>query len=137
VAQAKVAAGKGDIMLPPGSSAYDLYRAALGIDGNNTAAQAGLRALPAMTQHGFQRDLRRDNLDGAHDMLATLQQLDPGDPSIATMQHALGVAWLDRAEHYLGLGEAAAAQAALREAQRLVPGDPRISEVGAKLHRNG
>jgi tetratricopeptide (TPR) repeat protein len=137
VAQAKVAADKGDIMLPPGNSAYDLYRAALGIDGNNAAAQAGLRALPSMTQHGFQRDLRRDNLDGAHDMLATLQQLNPGDPSIATMQHALGVAWLDRAEHYVGLGDAAAAQAALREAQRLVPGDPRISEVGAKLHRNG
>lgn len=137
VAQAKVAADKGDIMLPPGNSAYDLYRAALGIDGNNAAAQAGLRALPSMTQHGFQRDLRRDNLDGAHDMLATLQQLNPGDPSIATMQHALGGAWLDRAEHYIGLGDAAAAQAALREAQRLVPGDPRISEVGAKLHRNG
>lgn len=137
VAQAKVAADKGDIMLPPGNSAYDLYRAALGIDGNNTEAQAGLRALPAMTQRSFQRDLRRDNLDGAHDMLATLQQLNPGDPSIATMQHALGVAWLDRAEHYIGLGETAAAQAALREAQRLVPGDPRISEVGAKLHRNG
>jgi tetratricopeptide (TPR) repeat protein len=137
VAQAKVAADKGDIMLPPGNSAYDLYRAALGIDGNNAVAQAGLRALPSMTQHGFQRDLRRDNLDGAHDMLATLQQLNPGDPSIATMQHALGGAWLDRAEHYIGLGDAAAAQAALREAQRLVPGDPRISEVGAKLHRNG
>ncbi|TAN05090.1 MAG: hypothetical protein EPN38_12725 [Rhodanobacteraceae bacterium] len=137
VAQAKVAARKGDIMLPPGNSAYDLYRAALGIDGNNSAAQAGLRALPAMTQQGFRRDLRRDNLDGAHDMLATLQQLDPGAAAIAPMQHALGVAWLDRAEHYIGLGEAAAARAALQQAQRLVPSDPRISEVDAKLHRNG
>ncbi|TAM95586.1 MAG: hypothetical protein EPN40_10330 [Rhodanobacteraceae bacterium] len=136
VARAKVAARKGDIMLPPGNSAYDLYRAALGIDGNNAEAQAGLRALPQITRDQFQRALREDNLDHAHDMLATLEQLDPGDPAAATLRHQLGSAWLDRADHYIGLGELAAARAALREAQRLVPDDPRISEVDARIHHN-
>ncbi|HJR12165.1 MAG TPA: hypothetical protein VJ823_12245 [Rhodanobacteraceae bacterium] len=137
VAHAKAAARKGDIMLPPGNSAYDLYRAALGIDGNNAEAQAGLRSLPQVTREQFQQALREDNLDKAHDMLGTLEQLDPGDPAAASMRHGLGSAWLDRADHYVGLGELGAARAALREAQRLVPGDPRISEVDAKLHRNG
>lgn len=137
VARARAAANAGNIMLPPGSSAYDLYRAALGINGDDAAAQAGLRALPAATRQHFDRDLQRDNLDGAHDMMSTLEQLDPGDPTIATMRHRLGRAWLDRADHYVGLGETAAARAALQEAQRLVPGDPRVSEVDAKLHRNG
>lgn len=134
VANAKAAARRGDIMLPPGNCAYDLYRAALGIDGNNADAQAGLRDLPEVTRQQFRRALREDNLDKAHDMLGTLEQLDPGDPAAPSMRHALGSAWLDRADHYVGLGELGAARAALREAQRLVPDDPRISEVDAKLH---
>lgn len=134
VAHAKAAARKGDIMLPPGNCAYDLYRAALGIDGNNAEAQAGLRGLPQVTREQFQRALHEDNLDKAHDMLGTLEQLDPGDPAAASMRHGLGSAWLDRADHYVGLGQLGAARAALREAQRLVPDDPRISEVDAKLH---
>ena len=134
VAQAGTAARNGDIMLPPGNCAYDLYRAALGIDGNNAEAQAGLRNLPEVTRQQFQRALREDNLDKAHDMLGTLEQLDPGDPAAASMRHGLGSAWLDRADHYVGLGQLGAARAALREAQRLVPDDPRISEVDAKLH---
>jgi tetratricopeptide (TPR) repeat protein len=137
IARAKTAARRGDIMLPPGNSAYDLYRAALGIDGNNADAQAGLRNLPQITRDQFGRALREDNLDKAHDMLGTLEQLDPGDPAAADMRHRLGSAWLDRADHYVGLGEMGAARAALGEAQRLVPGDPRISEVDARLHHNG
>lgn len=137
VARANAAARKGDIMLPPGNSAYDLYRAALGIDGNNSDAQAGLRNLPQITRDQFERAVRADNLDKAHDMLGTLEQLDPGDPAAAGMRHRLGSAWLDRADHYAGLGEMGPARAALIEAQRLVPNDPRISEVDARLHHNG
>jgi tetratricopeptide (TPR) repeat protein len=135
VARARSAARKGDIMLPPGDSAYDLYRAALGIDGDNDEAQAGLRGLPEVTRAQFDQAVREDNLDHAHDMLATLEQLDPGDPAMPTMRHRLGSAWLDRADHYVGLGELAAARTALQEAQRLVPQDPRIGEVDARIQR--
>lgn len=136
VARAKAAARKGEIMLPPGDSAYDLYRAALGIDGNDANAQAGLRALPQITHGQFEQALRDGNLEHANDMLATLEQLDPGDPAAATMRHRLGSAWLDRADHYMVLGEVGAARAALVEARRLVPQDPRISEVDARIRRN-
>lgn len=136
VARAKSAARKGDIMLPPGDSAYDLYRAALGIDGNDANAQVGLRGLPQVTRNQFQQALRDGNLEHANDMLATLEQLDPGDPVAATMRHRLGSAWLDRADHEAMLGRAAAARTALQEAQQLVPQDPRISEVDARIHRN-
>jgi len=135
VARAKSAARKGDIMLPPGDCAYDLYRAALGIDGDNVEAQAGLRALPEVTRAQFDQAVREDNLDHAHDMLATLEQLDPADPATPAMRHRLGSAWLDRADHYVGLGELAAARTALQEAQRLVPQDPRLSQVDARIQR--
>ncbi len=136
VAQAAAAARKGDIMLPPGNSAYDLYRAALGIDGDNAQAQAGLRALPGITRKQFARALHGGDLDRAHDMLATLDQLDPGDPAASSMRHQLGSAWLDRAEHDATLGRTSAARTALANARDLVPNDPRISEVGARIRNN-
>lgn len=136
VLRAQAAARKGEIMLPPGNSAYDLYRAALGIDGNNARAQAGLRALPGITRQEFQQALAGGNLEHAHDMLSTLEQLDPGDPLTTTMRHRLGSAWLDRADHDARLGRTAAARTALHEAQQLVPQDPRISEVDARIHEN-
>ncbi|HEX5354482.1 MAG TPA: hypothetical protein VFW60_10420 [Rhodanobacteraceae bacterium] len=136
VARAQAAARQGQIMLPPGDSAYDLYRAALGIDGNDAEAQAGLRVLPQITRSQFKQALHGGNLEHAHDMLATLEQLDPGDPEAPTMRHQLGSAWLDRADHDAMLGHSAAARTALQEAQRLVPQDPRISEVNAKIRHD-
>jgi tetratricopeptide (TPR) repeat protein len=136
LARAKVAARKGDIMLPPGNSAYDLYRTALGIDGNNAEAQAGLRDLPGITRDQFKRALHDGSLERAHDMLATLDQLDPGDPAETGMRHQLGSAWLDRADHEAMLGRNAAARSALEEARQLVPQDPRISEVRARIRHD-
>src|SRR5690606_28113517 len=46
VHRAREAATRGQIMLPPGASAYDLYRNALAIDGTNQAALQGLKDLP-------------------------------------------------------------------------------------------
>lgn len=135
VARADAAARKGDIMLPPGDCAYDLYRAALGIDGDNVQAQAGLRALPQITRAQFTQALASNSLNKAHDMLATLEQLDPGDPAADAMRHRLGSAWLDRAEHDASLGHSAAARTALQEARQLVPEDPRIGEVDAQIRR--
>ncbi len=135
IARAQAAARKGEIMLPPGASAYDLYRTALGIDGDNAKAQAGLRELPGVTRQHFKHALQDGNLERAHDMLATLDQLDPGDPGSLTLRHQLGSAWLDRADHDALLGRTAAARAALEDARRLVPQDPRISEVSARIRR--
>ncbi|HET7611623.1 MAG TPA: hypothetical protein VFK29_07525 [Rhodanobacteraceae bacterium] len=133
VARARAAAQKGDIMLPPGDSAYDLYRAALGIDGDSAQAQAGLRALPRITRDQFNQALGSGDLEHAHDMLATLEQLDPGEPAADAMRHRLGSAWLDRAGHDARLGRPAAARTALEEARQLVPEDPRIGAIGAMI----
>lgn len=133
VARARAAAAKGDIMLPPGSSAYDLYRAALGIDGNNAAAQTGLRGLPGITRQAFRSALHGGDLERAHDMLATLDQLDPGDPVALTMRRDLGSAWLDRADADVTKGRLAAARTALEQARTLVPSDPRLTAVDARI----
>ncbi len=57
-------------MLPPADSAYDLYRSALAIDGNNAAACKGLHALPGRVEKQFQHALAAGDLGHAGEMLA-------------------------------------------------------------------
>jgi tetratricopeptide (TPR) repeat protein len=133
VKRAQAAAGKGELMLPPGDSAYDLYRAALAIDGNNAAAQAGLHALPQTARQLFGRALHGGKLDHAGDLLATLAELNPGDPALGDMQHDLGGAWIARARTLADKGRYDDARRALDEARRLTPDDPRISEVDNRI----
>jgi tetratricopeptide (TPR) repeat protein len=133
VQRADAAANQGELMLPPGDSAYDLYRAALAIDGNNAAAQSGLQALPQIARGLFARSMQSGKLDRAGDLLATLQQLSPGDAALPMMQHNLGGAWLDRARTLADQGRYDDARRALDEARRLTPDDPRIGEVDSRI----
>ncbi|HET9835372.1 MAG TPA: tetratricopeptide repeat protein [Rhodanobacteraceae bacterium] len=133
VKQAETAARQGELMLPPGDSAYDLYRAALAIDGNNAAAQAGLHALPQIARELFGRALHGGKLDHAGDLLATLAELNPGDAALGGMQQNLGGAWIARARTLADQGRYDDARRALDEARRLTPDDPRISEVDNRI----
>jgi len=133
VGRADAAARKGELMLPPGDSAYDLYRAALAIDGNNSAAQSGLQALPQIARNLFSSSMQGGKLDRAGDLLATLAQLSPGDGALPMMQRNLGGAWLDRARTLADQGRYDDARRALDEARRLTPDDPRISEVDNRI----
>ncbi|HET6907308.1 MAG TPA: tetratricopeptide repeat protein [Rhodanobacteraceae bacterium] len=133
VKQAAAAAHAGELMLPPGDSAYDLYRAALAIDGDNAAAQAGLHALPQIARELFGRALHGGKLEHAGDLLATLAQLSPGDPALGGMQQNLGGAWIARARTLADRGRYDDARRALEEARRLTPDDPRINEVDNRI----
>jgi tetratricopeptide (TPR) repeat protein len=133
VKQADAAARAGELMLPPGDSAYDLYRAALAIDGNNAAAQAGLRALPQIARQLFGRALHGGKLEHAGDLLSTLAELSPGDPALGGMERNLGGAWVARASILADQGRYDDARRALDEARRLTPDDPRISEVDNRI----
>lgn len=96
VQRAQAAAARGDIMLPPGNSAYDLYRNALNIDGNNAVALQGLQALPTQVEKQFDQALSNGNLGQASDMLGNLSELSPGDAGQGALSERLAGAWLDQ-----------------------------------------
>jgi tetratricopeptide (TPR) repeat protein len=133
VKQADAAAHQGELMLPPGDSAYDLYRGALAMDADNAAAQAGLHALPQIARQLFGRALHGGELEQAGDLLSTLAELSPGDPALGGMQRNLGGAWIARARTFADQGRYDDARRALDEARRLTPDDPRISEVDSRI----
>ncbi|HEV2681820.1 MAG TPA: hypothetical protein VGV14_15045 [Rhodanobacter sp.] len=133
VQRAQVAAKAGDIMMPPGDSAYDLYRSALAIDGNNDAALHGLQALPGQVEQQFNQALGAGKLKQADDMLANLAELAPGDAAQGALSDRLAGAWLDQAEQQLGRGDNVGASQSLERARKLAPNHPRVLDLTARL----
>ncbi|MGN2247667.1 hypothetical protein ACFWZ3_13350 [Frateuria sp. GZRR35] len=133
VRRARTAATQGQIMLPPGESAYDLYRNALAIDGNNQAALQGLEDLPNLVVQLFNQSLASGDLDKAGEMLGALGDLSPGDSNESVLRERLVDAWLDQAEQQLGRGDRANAAQSIEQARRLAPYLPRVSELSRRL----
>jgi hypothetical protein len=136
VQRAQVATKNGDIMMPPGDSAYDLYRSALAIDGNSDAAQRGLQALPGQVELQFNQALAAGKLKQADDMLANLAELAPGDAVQNALSDRLTSAWLDQAEQQLARGDRADAAQSLAHARKLAPNHPRVLDLAVRLQDN-
>ncbi len=136
VKRARNAADAGHFMLPPGDSAYDLYREALTIDANNAAARRGLQALPDAVSQRFDQALAAHRLQQAGEYLDTLRSLDPGGERARPLGKRLADAWLDRAQAHLDEGDHQAARKALDAARRINPDDARIKVLAVRL-RNG
>ncbi len=137
VQRAQVATNNGDIMMPPGGSAYDLYRSALAIDGNDEAALHGLQSLPSQVMRQFNQALAAGNLGKAGDMLANLAELAPGDAMQGALGNRLAGAWLDQAEQQLARGDRIGASQSLERARKLSPSNPRVLDLGARLQGGG
>ena len=133
VRRAQQATHSGNIMMPPGDCAYDLYRSALAIDGNNAAARNGLEGLPGRVEQQFKRALAAGELAQAGDKLANLAELAPGDPAQGALGNQLASAWLDRAEQQLGEGDRIGAGQSLARARKLAPQHPRLLDLSARL----
>lgn len=131
--RAQAALQRGDIMMPPGNCAYDLYRNALAIDGNNVQAQQALEALPGTVRKLFGQALAAGQLAQAGNMLDNLADLAPGDASLAPLRQRLADAWLDAASQQLTVGDRAAAAQSLDQARKLAPNHPRLQELTARL----
>lgn len=133
VQRAQAAAARGDFLTPPGSSAFDLYRQALALDGESRAANDGLRALPQQAEQAAGQALRAGRLHHAGDLLQSYAQLAPGAAGVDALRQQLGAAWLHLANRDLARGNRGAARQALAQAQRWVPSDPRVQALAQGL----
>lgn len=137
IQRATAAAQHGNLMLPPGESAYDLYRQALALDGNNEAARQGLESLPGQAVAQFNQALSSGNLSAAGNRLADLSDLSPGDANQNELRQRLAGAWMDQAEQQLQNGDRASAAQSLDSARKLSPGNPRLASLMARLQSGG
>lgn len=137
VQRAQIAAARGNIMSPPGDCAYDLYRGALSVDGNNQAALAGLQGLAGLVQQQFNQALSSGNLNKAANLLDALDNLSPGDTSLLQSRQRLADAWFDQAEQQLDSGDRGNAVISLQQGMRLMPNDQRGQQLNARLQGGG
>jgi len=137
IQRADTAARQGNLMLPPGDSAYDLYRQALAMDGNNPVARQGLESLPELAINQFNQALAGGNLATAGNRLADLADLSPGNTNQGVLRQRLAGAWMDQAEQQLQNGDRAGAAQSLDGARKLAPGNPRLAQLMARLQSGG
>ncbi|WP_257385838.1 hypothetical protein, partial [Tahibacter caeni] len=137
LAAADKAARDGNLVLPPGTSAYDQYRAALALDGRNAQALAGLQSLPQVARDQFNIAIGQQKLDRARDFVDTLEQLAPADASLPPLRARLAESLLDEAEQRVAQNRPGDARRALDAARGLSPGNPRLGTLEQKLRELG
>ena len=133
--EAREAADAGRLMLPPGESAYDKYRAVRALDPHNPAALAGLADLPQRARQRFEDALAAVRLREAHGHVQTVQALSPADPALADMRERLSRSLLGYADERLGAGELDRASAALDQVRELAPNHPQLPSLQARLEQ--
>jgi len=133
VAEAAQAAAAGNLIIPPGDSAYDKYRAALAIDGSDREAQNGLARLPVRAKELFAQALTDGAPQRARMLLDSVRQIAPDDPSVPAMAERLASAFLDQADARIGEGRRDDAARALEAARELSPNNPRLAPLDTRL----
>ena len=137
VADAARALAAGNLILPPGDSAYDKYRAALAIDPDAADALAGLAQLPARAKELFAQALHDGAPQRARALLDALRQTAPEDPALPVLSERLAGAFLDQADARLGEGRRDDAARALNAARELSPRNPRLAPLETRLRELG
>jgi len=127
------ARAEGNLMYPPGESAWDLYRRVLSLDPNNAAAKQGMAELPAATRQLFEQALGSSRLSAARGYLEGLQTLAPSDVALPDMRRRLAAALVGYATERLGAGEVDRARGALDQAQEVDPNNPDIARLRARI----
>lgn len=131
--EADAAATRGDLVTPPGESAFDKLGAARALAPDDAAVRrASARLLPAAVDC-FERELRGNNLARARACLDARSVLGDDDGAMAAARRRLAQRWLAVGDERLGAGELQAAGNALEAARQVDPGVPGIEEFAERV----
>ena len=131
--QAAAADARGDLLEPPGDSAYDKLRAARRIAPDDPAvARASARLLPS-ARACFDAGLRANSLARARSCLDARALLGDDAAALADARRRLAQRWLAIGDERLGAGNVAGAEAALGFARDIDPGVPGLAEFGRRV----
>ncbi len=131
--QAAAAEARGDLLSPPGDSAFDRLRAARAIAPQDARVlKASARLLPA-AKACFEKELRGNRLGRARECLDARGALEGESAALGESRRRLAQRWIAVGNERLGAGEMQAAQAALASARELDPGATGLGEFAERL----
>lgn len=130
--EAAAAEARGDLITPPGESAFDRLRVAREIAPEDARVQRALARLLPAARECFDTELRGNRLSRAGQCLDTWQALEGGSDTAAARRR-LAQRWLAIGNERLGAGELAGARAALAAARGLDPAAVGLGEFERRL----
>ncbi len=135
--EAAAAEARGDLLTPPGESAYDKLRAAAALAPSDPAVRrAQLRLVPA-ARRCFERELPRNDLGRARACLDSWAALEGEGVATRQGRRRLAQRWLAVGDERIGAGQLPAARAALDSAVALDRTAPGIEAFRQRLRTAG
>jgi tetratricopeptide (TPR) repeat protein len=131
--QAAEAEARGDLLGPPGESAYDRLRAAQAIDPRDPGLQRAIARLLPSARACFERGLSANNLAQARRCLDARDALGEDPRALAEARRRLAQRWLAIGDERLGAGQLDSAAAALASARALDAQVPGLAEFQQRL----
>jgi hypothetical protein len=133
LAAAAAAEARGDLLTPPGDSAFDHLRTARALAPRNAEVRrASLRLLPA-ARECFDAELRGNRLARAQACLDVRTQLGESPATLRSARTRLAQRWLAVGEERLRAGEMSAARRAETSARALDAGVEGLDDFAARL----
>ena len=135
LAAAAAAEARGDLLDPPGDSAYDKLRAARALAPHDPAVDRATRRLVPSARDCFQRNLQANALSRAGACLDAWSVLGGDDAQLTSARRRLATRWVAYGNERLGAFELAVARSALSKARALDPQAPGIADLAERLAR--
>lgn len=134
---ARAAMRRGELIDPPGDSAWDHLRRAAAMAPGDTGVRAALQEYDRRARACFEDELAGNRLGAAQACLDARAVRERGGESLAADRRRLADRWLAFAEERLGAGEMALARRALDAARGLDPANPNLAPFEERLQRAG
>lgn len=131
--EAAEAEQRGDLLTPPGESAYDKLRAAQAIAPQDPAVRAAAARLLPAARRCFETELSGNRLVRASECLDARRALEGTTAPVREAATRLAQRWIAVGDERLGAGELRAARSALDSARRLDPGATGLAELAARV----
>ena len=133
LAAAAEAEARGDLLAPPGDSAFDRLRVARSLAPNDkTVVAASQRLLPAAWQC-YRASLQANSLGNAGACLDASAVLGANRGELNRARRALALRWIDVGEERLRGGSVAAAANAVEQARRIDATTPGLDELQERI----
>ena len=135
IAEARAAMRAGDLIDPPGASAWDQLRRAASIAPDHPQLRDAQAEYDRRARACFEDELAGNRLGAAQACLDAMAVRDGG--TLAEQRRRLADRWLAFAEERLGASEFALARRALEAARSVDPANPRLEAFAERLRSAG
>ena len=137
IEQARAAMRQGDLIEPPGASAWDFLRQAFAIAPGSADVRSAIAEYDRRADACFEDELAGNRLSRAQSCLDARAARNAGSAALTVDRRRLADRWLAFADERLGANELALARRALQSAQLLDPAHPGLVAIAERLARAG